>query len=109
MKRLAGTPKPHSWNEVKLKMWPVGGFNTGSSCGAIHSGCGLVVRGRSRPASTSASRSTLVMEDTSHGSRGGRTAIFSAIETNRRREEGEELSRQKVKMVFEGKGLKLQG
>jgi hypothetical protein len=71
-------------------------------------GCGPVVRGRSKPASTSASRSASVTEDMGHRSRGGKMVIFSAIETNewarkRRRalwaEGGNGVRRQRTKTV----------
>jgi hypothetical protein len=48
MKRLAGTPNPHSWNETKLTTWPTGGVGS-SFLGASHSGCALKERGQSSP------------------------------------------------------------
>lgn len=86
MKRLAGTPNPRSWNGVKLTIEPAGGAGICLSLGAYHSGYGPCERGRNRPTSTNASKSSLVMEKMGHGSQGGSTLIFSIIET----EEGDE-------------------
>jgi hypothetical protein len=48
---------------------------------AYHSGYGLWEQGQSRPTSTNTSKSSSVMEEMGHGSRGGRTLIFLTIGT----------------------------
>jgi hypothetical protein len=52
------------------------GAGSCSSPGAYHSGRGPWEQGRSRPASTSASKSSSVIEEIGRGSRGGRTLNF---------------------------------
>jgi hypothetical protein len=47
--------------------------------GTIHSGCRSPERGRSKPSATRASRSSTVMMEKGHGSRGGTTVTRSAI------------------------------
>jgi hypothetical protein len=71
MKRLTGTPIPHSWKETKLTTYPGGGVGSASLAGAIHSGCGSPKRGRSKPSVTRASRSSTVTVEEGQGSRGG--------------------------------------
>jgi hypothetical protein len=83
MKRLAGTPNPRSWKETKLTTYPRGGVGSASLAGAIHSGCGSPERGRSKPSATRASRSSTVMVEKGHGSRGGTTVTLSAIAERR--------------------------
>jgi hypothetical protein len=84
MKRLAGTPNPHSWKETKLSTYPGGGDGAAPLGGAIHSGCGSPERGRSKPPATRASKSSTVMVEKGHGSRGGITTTRSAITKQRR-------------------------
>jgi hypothetical protein len=84
MKRLAGTPNPRSWKETELSTYPDGGDGAAPLEGAIHSGCGSLERGRSKPSATRASRSSAVTVEKGHGSRGGTTVTRSAI-TKRRR------------------------
>jgi hypothetical protein len=84
MKRLASTPNPRSWKETKLSTYPGGGDGAAPLGGAIHSGCGSPERGRSNPSATRASRSSTVMVEKGHGSRGGMTATRSAITKQRR-------------------------
>jgi hypothetical protein len=83
MKRLAGTPNPHSWKETKLTTYPGGGAGSASLVGAIHSGCGSPERGRSKPSATRASKSPTVTVEKGHGSRGGTTVALSAIAERR--------------------------
>jgi hypothetical protein len=45
MKRLAGTPKPRSWKEMKLTTYPGGGVGSASLAGAIHFGYSPSERG----------------------------------------------------------------
>jgi hypothetical protein len=82
MKRLAGTPNPHSWKGMKLTTYPGAGVGS-ATLGAIHSGCGPPERGRSKPSATRASRSPTMTVEEGHGSRGGTTVTLSAI-ANRR-------------------------
>jgi hypothetical protein len=63
----------------------------------IHSGYGTWERGRSRSASTNASKSSSVTEEMGHGSRWGRTLIFLAIRTTE--EDGE---KRKISFLAEG-------
>jgi hypothetical protein len=83
MKRLAGTPNPRSWKETKLTTYPGGGVGSASLAGTIHSGCGSPERGRSKPSATRASRSSTVMVEKGHGSRGETTVTLSAIAERR--------------------------
>jgi hypothetical protein len=83
MKRLAGTPNPRSWKEAKLRTYPGGGVGSASLGGTIHSGCGSPERGRSKPSATRASRSSTVMVEKGHGSRGGTTVTQLAIAKRR--------------------------
>ena len=54
MNQSAGKPRPRSWKDTKLTMYPTGGLGSGSPNGATHSGLSGLVIGRRRPASTSA-------------------------------------------------------
>jgi hypothetical protein len=56
----------------------------GLAPGAIHSGCGSLERGRSKPSVTRASRSSTVTMEKGHGSRGGTTVTLSAIAERKR-------------------------
>jgi hypothetical protein len=71
MKRLAGTPNPRSWKEMKLTTYPDGGDGAAPLAGGIHSGCLSSERGRSKPSTTRSSRSSAVTMEKGHGSRGG--------------------------------------
>jgi hypothetical protein len=73
MKRLAGTPNPRSWKETKLSTYPDGGDGAAPLGGAIHSGCGSLERGQSKPSATRVSRSSIVTVEKGHGSRDGTT------------------------------------
>ena len=79
MNQLAGIPNPRSWKGMKLTMYPGGGVGSASLPGAIHSGCGPLERGQSKPSATRASRSSTAMVEKGHGSRGGTTVTLSAI------------------------------
>jgi hypothetical protein len=79
MKRHAGIPNPRSWKGVKLTTYPGGGVGSASLPGAIHSGCGPLERGRSKPSVTRAYKSSTVTVKKGHGSRGGMTVALSAI------------------------------
>jgi hypothetical protein len=103
MKRLAGTPNPHSWKETKLSTYPGGGVGVAPLGGTIHSGYGSPERGRSKPSATRASRSSTVTVEKGHGSRGGTTVTRSAIAKRR----GWRRSRQGVWFCFSGYSLGL--
>jgi hypothetical protein len=103
MKRLAGTPNPRSWKETKLSTYRGGGDGAALLGGAIHSGCGSPERGRSKPSATRASRSSAVMVEKGHGSRGGTTVTRSAITKRRRWRRGG----QGVRFSFSGYSLRL--
>jgi hypothetical protein len=103
MKRLAGTPNPRSWKETKLSTYRGGGDGAALLGGAIHSGCGSLERGRSKPSATRASRSSAVMVEKGHGSRGGTTVTRSAITKRRRWRRGG----QGVRFSFSGYSLRL--
>jgi hypothetical protein len=79
MKRLAGTPNPHSWKETKLTTYPSGGDGAAPLTGGIHSGCLSSERGRSKPSATRSSRSSAVTVEKGHGSRGKTMVTRSAI------------------------------
>jgi hypothetical protein len=79
MKRLAGIPNPRSWKGVKLTTYPGGGVGSASLPGANHSGYGPPERGRSKPLVTRACRSSIVMVEKGHGSRGGMMVAVLAI------------------------------
>jgi hypothetical protein len=83
MKRLAGTPNPRSWKEMKLTTYPGGRVGSASLAGAIHFGYGSPERERSKPSATRASRSSTVTVEKGHGSRGGTTVTLSAIAERR--------------------------
>jgi hypothetical protein len=83
MKRLAGTPNPRSWKEMKLSTYPGGGVGSAPLGGTIHSGCGSPKRGRSKPSATRASRSSTVTMEKGHRSRGGTMVTRSAIAKRR--------------------------
>jgi hypothetical protein len=103
MKRLAGTPNPRSWKETKLSTCPGGGDGAALLGGAIHSGCGSPERGRSKPSTTRASKSSTVTVEKGHGSRDGITATRSAITKQRRwRRSG-----QGARFSFSGYSLRL--
>jgi hypothetical protein len=84
MKQLASTPNPRSWKETKLSTYPGGEVGSAPLGGTIHSGCRPPERGRSKPSETRASRSSTVMVEKGHGSRGGTTVTRSAIAKRRR-------------------------
>jgi hypothetical protein len=65
-------------------MYPDGGDGVALLGGAIHSGCGSLERGRSKPSATRASRSSAVTVEKGHGSLGGMTVTRSAITKQRR-------------------------
>jgi hypothetical protein len=69
MKRLAGTPNPRSWKEMKLTTYPGDGVGSTSLAGAIHSGCGPPERGRSKPSATRVFRSSTATMEKGHGQR----------------------------------------
>jgi hypothetical protein len=79
MKRPVGTPNPRSWKEMKLTTYPGGGDGATPPEGGIHSGRCPSVRGRSKPSSTSSSRSLAVTVENGHGSRGEMMVTRSAI------------------------------
>jgi hypothetical protein len=81
------------------------GASSCSSPGVYHSGRGPWEQGRSRPASTSASKSSSVIEEKGHGSRGGRTLSFSAIKTDKgdEKEVKSSLARKKMMACKAGK------
>jgi hypothetical protein len=66
MKRLAGTPNPRSWKEMKLTTYPGGGDGAAPLVGGIHSGCLSSERGRSKPSATRSSRSWIARRDDGH-------------------------------------------
>jgi hypothetical protein len=103
MKRLAGTPNPRSWKETKLSTYPGGGAGSAPLRGTIHSGCGSLERGWSKPSATRASRSSTVTVEKGHGSRGGTTVTRSAIAKRR----GWWRSGQGVRFSFSGYSLRL--
>jgi hypothetical protein len=71
--------------------------------GAIDSGCGSPERGRSKPSTTRASRSSVVMVEKGHGSRGETTVTRSTITKQKRwRRSG-----QGARFSFSGYSLKL--
>jgi hypothetical protein len=84
MKRHASIPNPRSWKGVKLTTYPSGGVGSASLPGAIHSGYGPLERGQSKPSVTRACRSSIVMAEKGHGSRGGMTVALSAIAKQKR-------------------------
>jgi hypothetical protein len=69
---------------MKLSTYPGGGDGAAPLGGAIHSGCGSPERGRSKPSTTWAPRSSAVTVEKGHGSRGGRTVTRSTITKQRR-------------------------
>jgi hypothetical protein len=79
MKRLAGTPNPRSWKEMKLTTYPGGGDGAAPLAGGIHCGCLSSERGRSKPSATRSSRSSAVTVEKGHGSRGETMVTRSAI------------------------------
>jgi hypothetical protein len=83
MKRLAGTPNPRSWKEMKLSTYPGGGVGSAPLGGTIYSGCRSPERGRGKPSVTRASRSSTVTVEKGHGSRGRTTVTRSAIAKRR--------------------------
>jgi hypothetical protein len=87
MKRLAGIPNPRSWKGVKLTTYPGGGVGSASLLGAIHSGYGPPKRGRSKLSVTRACKSSAVMVEKGHRSRGGMTVALSAIAERERCEQ----------------------
>jgi hypothetical protein len=103
MKRLAGTPNPHSWKETKLSTYPSGGAGSAPLGGTIHSGCGSPERGRSKPSATRASRSSTVTVEKGHGSHDGTTVTRSAIAKRR----GWRRSGQGARFSFSGYSLRL--
>jgi hypothetical protein len=103
MKRLAGTPNPRSWKETKLNTYLGGGVGSAPLGGTIHSGCGSPERGQSKPSATRASRSSTVMVEKGHGSRGGTTVTRSAIAKRR----GWWRSGQGVRFSFSSYSLRL--
>jgi hypothetical protein len=103
MKRLAGTPNPHSWKETKLSTYPGGGVGSAPLGGTIHSGCGSPERGQSKPSASRASRSSTVTVEKGHGSRGGTTVTRSAIAKRR----GWRRSGQDAQFSFSGYSLRL--
>jgi hypothetical protein len=103
MKRLAGTLNPCSWKETKLSTYPSGGVRSAPLGGTIHSGCGSPERGWRKPSTTRASRSSTVMVEKGHGSRGGTTVTRSAIAKRR----GWRRSGQGVWFSFSGYSLRL--
>jgi hypothetical protein len=103
MKRLAGTPNPRSWKETKLSTYLDGGDGAAPLGGAIRSGCGSPKRRQSKPSATRASRSSAVMVEKGHGSRGGTMVTRSAITKRRRwRRSG-----QGARLSFSGYSLRL--
>jgi hypothetical protein len=104
MKRLAGTPNPHSWKETKLSTYPGGGVGSAPLEGTIHSSCGSPERGRSKPSATRASRSSTVTVEKGHGSRDETTVTRSAIAKRR----GWWRSGQGARFSFSGYSLRLQ-
>jgi hypothetical protein len=64
-------PKPPLMEGVKLTTYPGSGIGSASLPGANHSACGSPERGRSKPSVTRACRSSTVMVEKGHGSRGG--------------------------------------
>jgi hypothetical protein len=103
MKQFAGTPNPRSWKETKLSTYPGGGVGSAPLGGTIHSGCGSPERGRSKPSATRASRSSTMMMEKGHGSRGGTTVTRSAIAKRR----GWRRSEQGTRFSFSGDSLRL--
>jgi hypothetical protein len=83
MKRLAGTLNPRSWKETKLSTYPGGGVGSTPLRGTIHSGCGSLERGWSKPSATRASRLSAMMMEKGDGSCGGTTVTRSAIAKRR--------------------------
>jgi hypothetical protein len=104
MKRLAGTPNPRSWKEMKLSTYPGGGVGSAPLGETIHSGYGSPERGRSKPSTTRASRLSTVMMEKGHGSRGGTTVTRSAIAKRR----GWWRSGQGARFSFSSYSLRLQ-
>jgi hypothetical protein len=94
---------PRSWKETKLSTYPGGGDGVAPLGGAIHSGCGSLERGRSKPSATRASKSSTVTVEKGHGSRGGITATRSAITKQRRWQR----SGQGAQFSFSGYSLRL--
>jgi hypothetical protein len=88
---------------MKLSTYPDGGDGAALLGGAIHSGCGSLERGRSKPSATRASKSSAVTVEKGHGSHDGTTVTRSAI-TNRRRWWR---SGQGVRFSFSGYSLRL--
>jgi hypothetical protein len=104
MKRLAGTPNPRPWKEMKLSTYPGGGVGSALLGGTTHSGCGSPERGQSKPSTTRASRSSTVTMEKGHGSHGGTTVTRSTIAKRR----GWWRGGQGVQFYFSGYSLRLQ-